>query len=31
MNDFVYKNGRLHAEGVDLATIAEKVGTPVYV
>ena len=31
MNDFAYKNGRLHAEGVDLATVAEKVGTPVYV
>jgi diaminopimelate decarboxylase len=31
MNDFTYRNGRLHAEGVDLAHIAETVGTPVYV
>ncbi|MBM3545935.1 MAG: diaminopimelate decarboxylase [Alphaproteobacteria bacterium] len=31
MSDFVYKSGRLHAEGVDLARIAETVGTPVYV
>lgn len=31
MSDFAYKNGRLHAEGVDLARIAETVGTPVYV
>jgi diaminopimelate decarboxylase len=31
MSDFVYRNGRLHAEGVDLERIAETVGTPVYV
>ena len=31
MNDFHYKNGRLHAEGLDLSRLAEAVGTPVYV
>lgn len=31
MDSFVYKNGRLFAEDVDVAQIAEKVGTPVYV
>ena len=30
MNHFAYKNGRLHAEGVDLDALAEKVGTPFY-
>ena len=29
--DFTYRNGRLHAEGLDLTRIAETVGTPVYV
>jgi diaminopimelate decarboxylase len=31
MHHFDYQNGSLHAEGVDLATIAREVGTPVYV
>jgi len=31
MHSFSYKNGRLACEGVDLATIADGVGTPVYV
>jgi diaminopimelate decarboxylase len=31
MSDFVYRNGRLHAEDVDLGRIVEAVGTPVYV
>ncbi len=31
MNAFAYRNGRLHAEGVDLAALAEVVGTPCYV
>ena len=31
MNPFVYQNRRLHAEGVDLAALAEVVGTPCYV
>lgn len=31
MDSFVYKNGRLFAEDVDVAKIAEAVGTPVYV
>src|ERR1043166_8908398 len=31
MNPFSYRQGRLHAEGVDLAAIAGKVGTPCYV
>ncbi|HTP77622.1 MAG TPA: diaminopimelate decarboxylase [Rhizomicrobium sp.] len=30
MNHFAYKNGVLHAEGVDLDALAEKVGTPFY-
>ena len=30
MNHFGYRNGRLHAEDVALATIAESVGTPFY-
>lgn len=31
MDLFQYKNGRLFAEGVDIARIAEAVGTPVYI
>lgn len=31
MHHFDYKNGALHAEGVDLNAIAREVGTPVYV
>jgi len=31
MDSFVYKNGRLFAEDVDVAKIAKAVGTPVYV
>ncbi|ANK82286.1 MAG: diaminopimelate decarboxylase [Rhizobiales bacterium NRL2] len=31
MNYFDYRGGRLHAEGVPLATIAAEVGTPAYV
>jgi diaminopimelate decarboxylase len=31
MDSFVYKNGRLFAEDVDVAQIAENIGTPVYV
>ncbi|MCR4379118.1 MAG: diaminopimelate decarboxylase [Rhodospirillales bacterium] len=31
MDFFNYKNGRLHAEGVALETIADEVGTPFYV
>jgi diaminopimelate decarboxylase len=31
MDYFSYKNGRLLAEGVDVAKIAESVGTPVYI
>ncbi|GAM98377.1 diaminopimelate decarboxylase [alpha proteobacterium U9-1i] len=31
MNHFEYRNGALHCENVSLATIAEAVGTPVYV
>jgi diaminopimelate decarboxylase len=31
MDSFVYQNGRLFAEDVDVAKIAEAVGTPVYV
>ncbi|TAN57025.1 MAG: diaminopimelate decarboxylase, partial [Rhodospirillales bacterium] len=31
MNHFDYRNGVLHAEGVSLQTIADQVGTPVYV
>ena len=30
MNHFSYKNGRLHAEDVDLADVAASVGTPFY-
>ncbi|MGC9953749.1 MAG: diaminopimelate decarboxylase [Rhizomicrobium sp.] len=30
MNHFSYKNGRLHAEDVDLADLAASVGTPFY-
>ena len=30
MNAFTYRNGRLHVEEVDLATIAREVGTPFY-
>jgi diaminopimelate decarboxylase len=31
MDSFVYKNGRLFAEGMDVETIAKQVGTPVYI
>lgn len=31
MDHFQYQNGRLHAEAVDLATLAEGYGTPAYV
>jgi diaminopimelate decarboxylase len=31
MHHFAYRDGSLHAEGVDLARIAAEVGTPVYV
>src|SRR4030042_1815992 len=31
MDYFSYKNGRLLAEDVDIAKIAESVGTPVYI
>ena len=31
MDNFNYKNGRLQAEGVNVADIAAKVGTPVYI
>lgn len=31
MHHFDYRNGSLHAEGVDLVEIAREVGTPVYV
>jgi len=30
MNHFSYRNGRLHAEAVDLNTLADKIGTPFY-
>ena len=30
MHHFTYRDGRLHAEDVDLATLAEAVGTPFY-
>jgi diaminopimelate decarboxylase len=30
MHHFDYRNGILHAEGVDLVTLADKVGTPFY-
>ena len=31
MHHFAYRDGSLHAEGVDLQRIATEVGTPVYV
>lgn len=31
MHHFSYRNGYLHAEGVDLTALAQDVGTPVYV
>ncbi len=31
MNDFLYKNSELYAEGVPVRKIAEKVGTPLYI
>ncbi len=31
MDHFNYKNGRLFAEGVDVADIASQVGTPAYI
>jgi diaminopimelate decarboxylase len=31
VHHFAYRNGALHAEDVDLAAIADEVGTPVYV
>jgi diaminopimelate decarboxylase len=31
MNHFAYRDGRLHAEDVDLALLAEKIGTPAYI
>ena len=31
MNTFTYINGNLHCEGVDVATIGEKFGTPSYI
>jgi diaminopimelate decarboxylase len=31
MNHFAYREGRLHAEDVDLTAVAEEVGTPLYV
>ncbi|MDA3915690.1 MAG: diaminopimelate decarboxylase [Deltaproteobacteria bacterium] len=31
MDSFKYKNGKLFAEGVDVAEIADQVGTPVYI
>ena len=31
MDSFAYKNGKLFAEGVDVASIATEVGTPVYI
>lgn len=31
MNHFAYRDGRLHAEAVDLVQLADAVGTPVYV
>lgn len=30
MNHFEYQNGVLHAEGVDLSTLADEIGTPFY-
>ena len=31
MGHFSYKNGALHAEGVNLTALAERHGTPAYV
>src|SRR6059036_3242833 len=31
MHFFYYRDGKLHCEGVDLARVAEKFGTPTYV
>ncbi len=31
MHDFAYKNGSLHCEDVDLSTLAQEHGTPLYV
>ena len=31
MHDFKYKNSELHAEGVSVRKITEKVGTPLYI
>ena len=31
MNHFVYRDGRLHAEDVDLTALADEIGTPLYV
>ncbi len=31
MNMFAYKNGRLFCEGMDVNTVAEEVGTPVFI
>ena len=31
MDGFSYKQGVLHAEGVDLESLAEKLGTPLFV
>ena len=31
MDSFVYKNGKLFAEGVDVETIANEIATPVYI
>ncbi len=31
MHDFIYQDGRLVCEGVDLETLADEVGTPAYV
>jgi diaminopimelate decarboxylase len=31
MDDFTYRDGRLHAEGVDLNELADRIGTPTYV
>ena len=30
MNHFSYRDGRLHAEDVDLAALAAEIGTPFY-
>ncbi len=31
MDQFEYKNGVLHAEGVAVSRLAEEVGTPLYI